>query len=224
LDDKGNPHPDVFATRRRRMVESQLSARGIRDQSVLDAMARVPREAFIAEQYREQAYEDHPIPIGEGQTTSQPYIVAVMLEALQVRTQDRVLEIGTGTGYQTALLAELASEVYSVERHASLAQQTESILRSLGYPNVTVVLGDGTEGLPEFAPFDSIIVSAAAPDVPRPLFDQLVEGGRMIAPIGPERSQDLQLIVKIAGEAKVTQMEACRFVPLIGIHGYSVAP
>jgi protein-L-isoaspartate(D-aspartate) O-methyltransferase len=118
----------------------------------------------------------------------------------------------------------LASKVYSVERHASLAQQTESILRSLGYSNVAVILGDGTEGLPEFAPFDSIIVSAAAPNVPKPLFDQLVEGGRMIVPVGPENSQELQLIIKNAGEAKVTRMEACRFVPLIGVHGYSDVP
>lgn len=224
MDEEGDPQLDVFVTQRRQMVQSQLLARGVRDQRVLDAMAHVPRHAFVAEEYRAQAYEDHPIPIGEGQTTSQPYIVAVMLEALQVRPQDKVLEVGTGTGYQTALLAELASKVYSVERHAALKQQTESILRSLGYSNITVILGDGTEGLPEFAPFNCIIVSAAAPNVPRPLFDQLVEGGRMIVPVGPERSQDLQLIVKDAGEAKVTRMEACRFVPLIGLHGYSVAP
>jgi protein-L-isoaspartate(D-aspartate) O-methyltransferase len=217
-----NSQLDGFVTQRRQMVQSQLLARGARDQRVLDAMAHVPRHAFVAEEYRAQAYEDHPIPIGEGQTTSQPYIIAVMLEALRIKPDDKVLEVGTGTGYQTALLAKLAFRVYSVERHALLAQQTENILRSLGYSNVGVILGDGTEGLPEFAPFNSIIVSAAAPNVPKPLFDQLVEGGRMIVPVGPENSQELQLIIKNAGEAKVTRMEACRFVPLIGVHGYSV--
>ncbi|MEP6644703.1 MAG: protein-L-isoaspartate(D-aspartate) O-methyltransferase [Acidobacteriaceae bacterium] len=204
------------------MVESQLRARGIRDQRVLDAMTRVPRHMFVAEQYCEQAYEDHPIPIGEGQTTSQPYIVAVMLEALQLKSTDRVLEVGAGTGYQTALLAQLALQVYSVERHCSLAGQTKILLAALACANVDVIVGDGTEGLPQFAPFDAIIISAAAPDVPKPLFEQLAEGGRMILPVGPESSQQLQLIIKIAGRADVTPLEACRFVPLIGAHGYSV--
>ncbi|GAC1429072.1 MAG: protein-L-isoaspartate(D-aspartate) O-methyltransferase [Terriglobales bacterium] len=206
------------------MVKTQLRDRGIRDEAVLNAMARVPREEFVAEEYRSQAYEDHPLPIGEGQTISQPYIVAVMLEALSFCHADKVLEIGTGTGYQTALLAEIADEVYSMERHGSLAREAESILARLGYNNVTVVVGDGSAGLPQFAPFDAIIVAAAAPNVPQPLFAQVVEGGRMVVPVGSVASQELQLVTKREGKPIVTSMEGCRFVPLIGAHGYSVFP
>ena len=191
---------------------------------MLSAMARVPREEFIAEQYRSQAYEDHPLPIGEGQTISQPYIVAAMLESLSLRRGDKVLEVGTGTGYQTALLAELAGEVYSIERHVSLAREAESILARLGYNDVTVVVGDGSAGLPQFAPFDAIIVAAAAPNIPQPLFAQLAEGGRMIVPVGSEASQELQLITKQQGKPAIACLEGCRFVPLIGAHGYSILP
>jgi protein-L-isoaspartate(D-aspartate) O-methyltransferase len=211
---------DPFLAQRRSMVESQLRARGIRDERVLAAMFRVPRHEFVSAEYRDQVYEDHPIPIGEGQTLSQPYIVAVMLEALALDPSDTVLEIGTGSGYQTALLAELAKQVYSVERHASLAHDARATLARLGYSNVEVALGDGSHGLAERAPFDAIVVSAAAPQIPPPLFEQMREGGRMVIPVGPAHAQELQLVRKQAGKLIVANLEGCRFVPLIGSEGY----
>jgi protein-L-isoaspartate(D-aspartate) O-methyltransferase len=209
-----------FAAERELMVSSQLHARGISDERVLSAMAHVPRHEFVAEEYRQQAYEDHPVPIGEGQTLSQPYIVAIMLEALSLTGSEKVLEVGTGSGYQTALLAELAREVYSVERHASLARSAENILHRLGYRNVSVLVGDGSQGLPDRAPFDAIIVSAAAPRIPPALFEQLREGGRMVVPVGPAYAQELQLARKQDGHPVVDNLEGCRFVPLIGGQGY----
>jgi protein-L-isoaspartate(D-aspartate) O-methyltransferase len=211
---------DPFLAQRRSMVESQLRARGIRDERVLAAMFRVPRHEFVSAEHRDQVYEDHPIPIGEGQTLSQPYIVAVMLEALALDPSDTVLEIGTGSGYQTALLAELAKQVYSVERHASLAHDARATLARLGYSNVEVALGDGSHGLAERAPFDAIVVSAAAPQIPPPLFEQMREGGRMVIPVGPAHAQELQLVRKQAGKLIVANLEGCRFVPLIGSEGY----
>jgi protein-L-isoaspartate(D-aspartate) O-methyltransferase len=203
------------------MVESQLRARGIRDDRVLTAMLRVPRHQFVSEEYLGQVYEDHPIPIGEGQTLSQPYIVAIMLEALALQPSDRVLEVGTGSGYLTALLSELTQHVYSVERHSSLARAAQARLTHLGCTNVDVLLGDGSGGLPERAPFDAIIVSAAAPQIPPPLLGQLREGGRMVIPVGPSHAQELQLVRRIDGRPVVTKMEGCRFVPLIGSEGYA---
>ena len=197
------------------MVEDQLRARGIRDERVLDAMARVPRHEFIQRQYRDQAYEDHPIPIGEQQTISQPYIVALMLEAITLRLADRVLEIGTGSGYVTALLAELAAEVFSVERHSALANEARELLARLGYANVKVIVGDGSQGFAEAAPYDTIVVSAAAPEVPRALLGQLAEGGRMIIPVGSADSQQLQLIEMRNGQPRTSLRELCRFVPLV---------
>ena len=211
---------DSYVTPRRNMVESQLRARGIRDERVLAAMLHVPRHEFVSEDYRDQVYEDHPIPIGESQTLSQPYIVAIMLEALALDSADAVLEIGTGSGYQTALLSEITRKVYSIERHASLARAAQDTLARLGYTNVQVLLGDGTHGLPERAPFDAIVVSAAAPQIPPPLFEQLREGGRMVIPVGPAHAQALQLVRKHDGQPVVTAMEGCRFVPLIGSEGY----
>jgi protein-L-isoaspartate(D-aspartate) O-methyltransferase len=211
---------DVFAAERRNMVESQLRSRGIRDERVLAAMSRIPRHEFVSADYREQVYEDHPIPIGEGQTISQPYIVAIMLQALALDPSDVVLEVGTGSGYLTALLAELTRKVYSVERHASLARTAQATLARLGYTNVEVVVGDGGNGFPDRAPFDAIVVSAAAPQIPRPLFEQLREGGRMIVPVGPAQAQELQLVRKHGGQPVVSSMEGCRFVPLIGSEGY----
>jgi len=202
------------------MVDGQLRARGIQDEGLLQAMARVPRHEFVLGDYKRQSYEDHPIPIGEGQTISQPYIVAVTLEALQLDPIDTVLEIGTGSGYQTAILAHMAKQVYSIERHPALARRAENILRGLGYENVRIVVGDGSQGLPEAAPFDAIVVSAAAPQVPGSLFEQLREGGRMVIPIGPAQAQQLQLVIKRAGSPVVTVLEGCRFVPLIGEEGY----
>jgi len=211
---------DPFLAQRRTMVESQLRARGIRDERVLAAMLRVPRHEFVSGEYRDQVYEDHPIPIGEGQTVSQPYIVAIMLEVLALNPSDTVLEVGTGSGYQTALLAELTRHVYSVERHASLARTAQATLTRLGYTNVEVLLGDGSHGLPERAPFDAIVVSAAAPQIPPPLFQQLHEGGRMVIPVGPAHAQELQLVRKQSGQPVVTNLEGCRFVPLIGSQAY----
>jgi protein-L-isoaspartate(D-aspartate) O-methyltransferase len=211
---------DSYVAQRRSMVESQLRARGIRDDRVLAAMSHVPRHEFVSAEHRDQVYEDHPIPIGEGQTLSQPYIVAVTLEALALDPADAVLEIGTGSGYQTALLSELTRRVYSIERHASLARAAEATLARLGYVNIDVVIGDGSRGIPEHAPFDAVVVSAAAPQIPPLLFEQLREGGRMVIPVGPAHAQELQLVRKHAGQPVVSNLEGCRFVPLIGSEGY----
>jgi protein-L-isoaspartate(D-aspartate) O-methyltransferase len=206
---------DYFQAERERMVRTQLAERGIREVRVLDAMSRVPRHEFVPETLRQEAYEDHPLPIGEGQTISQPYIVAAMLEHLALQAADRVLEVGTGSGYVTALLSLLCAEVYSVERHAQLAALAESTLHRLGYRNMKIRVGDGSLGWPEYAPFDAILVSAATPEMPPALFAQLREGGRMVVPIGPASSQELQLIRKIGGEPAVRVLEGCRFVPLV---------
>jgi len=197
------------------MVESQLRARGISDARVLDAMSRVPRLRFVPEAYRGQAYDDHPLPIGEGQTISQPYIVAVMLESLLLKPSDKVLEIGTGSGYATALLAELAAQVFSVERHAKLADHARETIAELGYTNVRVITGDGTLGLPGLAPFDAILISAATSNLPETLISQLSEGGRMIVPVGSMESQQLQLIRILDGRVEISLRELVRFVPLI---------
>jgi protein-L-isoaspartate(D-aspartate) O-methyltransferase len=213
--------PDRHEAARHAMVELQLRRRGIRDERVLAAMARVPRHEFVSAGQQALAYEDRPLPTDEGQTVSQPYIVAFMLEQLALAASDRVLEVGTGSGYQTALLALLTRHVYSIERHASLAQQAEAILSFLGYTNLTVVVGDGTLGVPRWAPYDRIVVSAAAPEIPSSLVDQLGESGRMIVPVGPLLSQQLQLVEKREGRVVVTLLENCRFVPLIGVEGYA---
>jgi len=200
---------------REEMVCSQLAERGIHDLRVLDAMRRVPRHEFVPETLRQDAYGDHPLPIGEGQTISQPYIVAAMLEHLALQATDHVLEVGTGSGYVTALLSLLCAEVYSVERHAPLAAAAEIALHRLGCRNVKTKVGDGSQGWPEYAPFDAILVSAATPEMPPTLFAQLRDGGRMMVPVGPSFSQELQLICKISGEPKVKILEGCRFVPLV---------
>jgi len=205
----------AFSSLRRRMVDSQLRARGIADERVLDAMLRVPRHEFAPERYRDQAYEDHPLPIGEGQTISQPYIVARMLEALAIMPTNKVLEVGTGSGYLTALLAELAAQVVSVERHAVLADAARELLGRLGYTNVKVIVGDGSKGFAEATPYDAIIVSAAAAEVPPALVEQLAEGGRMMIPVGPADSQQLQLIRLENGQPRISLHELCRFVPLV---------
>ena len=206
---------DHFQAERERMVRTQLAERGIREVHVLDAIGRVPRHEFVPETLRQEAYEDHPLPIGEGQTISQPYIVAAMLEHLALQTIDRVLEIGTGSGYVTALLSLLCAEVYSVERHAQLAVLAESTLHRLGYRNLKIRVGDGSQGWPEYAPFDAILVSAATPEMPPALFAQLREGGRLVVPVGPPSSQELQLIGKTGEEPEVRVLEGCRFVPLV---------
>lgn len=206
---------DAYASLRQQMVDNQLRLRGIVNERVLQAMLRVPRHEFAPERFRDQAYEDHPLPIGEEQTISQPYIVALMLEALTLLSGDRVLEVGTGSGYVTALLAELVAEVVSVERHRSLAEQASRLLVRLGYANAKVLVGDGSRGLVEFAPYDAILVSAAAPSLPQELIDQLTDEGRMIIPVGEGDSQQLQFIYKEGGRAITRMRELCRFVPLV---------
>lgn len=206
---------DAFEVLRYRMVDSQLRGRGISDQRVLHAMSRVPRDAFAPERYRDQAYEDHPLPIGEGQTISQPYIVGLMLEALEIKASDRALEVGTGSGYVTALLAELAAQVVSIERHAALAEAAQKLLSTLGYKNVELITGDGSEGYRELAPYDVIMVGAAAAELPLALVEQLAEGGRMIIPVGPTDSQQLQLVRIRNGQPEISFHGLCRFVPLI---------
>lgn len=202
-------------TARQLMVDSQLRARGISDARVLSAMLRVPRHEFVPDAYRAQAYEDHPLPIGDGQTISQPYVVALMLEALAIAPADRVLEVGTGSGYVSALLGELAAQVFSVERHSALADSARDVLTSLGYSNIQVFTGDGTLGLPAAAPFDAILVSAAAAEVPAALVGQLRDGGRMIIPVGTADSQQLQFIRMINGQPVISLREMVRFVPLV---------
>lgn len=205
------------------MVESQLRQRGIRDERLLAAMSKVPRHEFVSQQNWNEAYADHPIPIAEKQTTSQPYMIAAMIQAAEIKPEDRILEIGAGSGYQTALLAELASQVFAVERYKSLAEAAQQTLDRLGYRNAKIVTGDGSLGLKEFAPFDAIIVSAAAPRVPQALLDQLAVGGRLLIPIGDSEQQILQLIQRRAdGTTSVCTLEGCRFVPLIGEQGFVV--
>lgn len=206
---------DVYSGLRQQMVEKQLRLRGIADERVLQAMLRVPRHEFAPERFQEQAYEDHPLPISEGQTISQPYIVALMLEALTLSPHDKVLEVGTGSGYVTALLSELVAEVISIERHSSLAEQAKQIVSKLGYRNAQIYVGDGSRGLPEFAPYNAIVVSAAAPHLPQQLIDQLADGGRMMIPVGEGDSQQLQFIYKDGGRITTRMRELCRFVPLV---------
>ena len=209
-----------FAPPRRRMVEEQLRRRGIRDERVLAVFERVPRHEFVAAEFGDEAYGDHPLPIGERQTISQPYVVAAMTEAAAVSSTSRVLEIGTGSGYQTAVLAELAADVYTVERHASLATRAEALLRRLNYSNVHVVIADGSRGYPDAAPYDAIVVTAAAPSVPPALFEQLSEGGRLVIPVGRPEGQMLQVVRKLQGQPVTQLLDGVRFVPLIGSHGF----
>jgi protein-L-isoaspartate(D-aspartate) O-methyltransferase len=211
--------PDAFDSQREKMVRTQLEARGVRDPRILQAMRQIPRHEFVPQPLRDRAYEDHPLPIGENQTISQPYIVAAMLEHLAPRATDRVLEVGTGSGYVTALLSLLCAEVYSIERHLELAVRAQATLAQLGYSNVTTRIGDGSRGWPEYAPFSAILVSAATPAIPLALFEQLQEAGRMVVPIGPPESQELQLIRKVDGAPKTKVLEGCRFVPLVSDSG-----
>jgi protein-L-isoaspartate(D-aspartate) O-methyltransferase len=212
--------PD-FAARRREMVERQLRARGICDARVLEAMVTVPRHEFVPEEFRGQSYEDKPISIGEGQTISQPFIVAAMIEAMELTGKNKVLEVGTGSGYAAAILSRLAAMVYTVESHQNLATAAHVRLARLGFTNVAVHTGDGSMGLKEAAPFDTILVAAAAPLVPQPLVEQLAERGRMAIPVGDEQAQELVLIRKLNGETHSRTLHHCAFVPLIGRYGFS---
>jgi protein-L-isoaspartate(D-aspartate) O-methyltransferase len=209
-----------YTAQRAEMIEKQVRRRGVTDPAVLAAMQAVPRHEFVPEEIRSNAYVDAPFPIGGGQTISQPYIVAAMTAALRLRAIDRVLEIGTGCGYQAAVLACLAKDVFTIERRPELASSASARLARLGYSNAHVHCGDGTLGLPEFAPFDAILVAAAAPAIPRPLLAQLAEGGRMIVPVGDAEHQELQLIEKHGDAFPTKMLEACRFVPLVGYHGW----
>lgn len=213
---------NAFSAERSSMVEEHLRKRGIHDQRLLEAMQKVPRHEFIGPESWPEAYADHPLRIAEEQTTSQPYIIAAMVQAAEIQPADRVLEIGPGSGYQTALLAELASQVYAVERHASLAQIARNNLLRLGYQNVSIIAGDGSLGWRQAAPFNAIIVSAAAPRVPPALVQQLLPGGRLVVPVGQAEQQVLQLLRKAPdGALDVRSLEGCRFVPLIGEQGFA---
>jgi protein-L-isoaspartate(D-aspartate) O-methyltransferase len=213
-----------YAPQRAEMIEKQLRRRGIKDVAVLAVMLAVPRHEFVPLDLRARAYEDVPLPIGSGQTISQPYIVAAMTAALHLQLHHRVLEIGTGCGYQAAVLSQLAKEVLTIERQPELASAASEKLSRLGYSNVHVHCGDGSFGLAEFAPFDAILVAAAAPTVPKPLLAQLAEGGRIIIPVGDAEDQELQLIEKRAESFPITMLEGCRFVPLVGFHGWQKPP
>ena len=202
------------------MVELQLRRRGIKDPRVLEAMGRVPRERFVPDDLRASAYDDKPLPIGYEATISQPYMVAAICELLGLSGDERVLDVGTGSGYQAAVLAELAREVVSIERVPELAASARATLDGAGYGEVEVVTGDGTLGLPERAPFDAIAVAAAAPDLPPALYAQLVPGGRIVLPVGGRRGQRLELVVRSPEGPAVLRSMPCRFVPLLGSGGF----
>jgi len=205
------------------MVDSQLRSRGIKDARVLKAMESVPRHLFVDEGLKDQAYSDSPLPIGENQTISQPYIVALMTEALELTGRDKVLEIGTGSGYQTAILAELAERVLSIERIAFLASRARKLIESLNYFNVAIRVGDGTLGWKDEAPFDGILVAAGSPEIPKTLIEQLAVGGRLVIPVGDRSSQQLIRVTRKSGDVKDLKIEdlgGCRFVNLIGEYGW----
>ena len=209
-----------YERQRQRMVERQIRKRGVRSGRVLAAMERIPRHRFVPEDSCDHAYEDSPLSIGKGQTISQPFMVAVMTECAAPESDDRVLEVGTGSGYQTAILAELVREVYSLERIPELAERAEGLLSRLGYENVSIRVGDGSEGWREKAPFDAIIVTAGAPEIPEPLVEQLEEGGRLVIPIGSAHHQTLCTVKKERNRIRKEEGTGCVFVPLIGTFGW----
>ncbi|MET1053470.1 MAG: protein-L-isoaspartate(D-aspartate) O-methyltransferase [Mycetocola sp.] len=217
---------DGFTVRRLEMVDTQIEARGIRDARLLDAMRRVPREEFVPPSSRSSAYDDHPLPIGDGQTISQPYVVALTIHAAGVDRSSRVLDVGTGSGYAAAVMAELVDRVVTIERHQALSDAARDVLGRLGYTNVDLVVGDGTLGWPDAAPYDAIVVAAAAPQVPQPWLDQVRVGGRIIMPVGsPSYGQRLQRITRRAeGPPRVVDLGGVTFVPLVGAHGMLPPP
>lgn len=210
-----------FNLSREKMVKNQLITRGIKNKRVLQAMSKIPRHLFIEDALYGEAYNDHPVPIGEKQTISQPYIVALMTEALELKGDENTLEIGTGSGYQTAILAELSSRVYTIERIKSLLGNARKLLSQLGYDNILFKAFDGTLGWKEYAPFDAIMVTAGAPHLAKPLIDQLADNGRMIIPVGDRYSQELIKVVRKGKELEQESLGGCRFVNLIGAHGWS---
>ena len=209
-----------FERLREEMVQHQIAARGITDVNVLAAFRKVPRHLFVSEALRDQAYGDYPLPIGEQQTISQPYIVAEMTQALELKKDDRVLEIGTGSGYQAAILAEIVYRVYTIERIRTLYVQTRKLLDKLQYHSIVMRCSDGTSGWQDEGPFDAIIVTAGAPEVPEKMLDQLVEGGRMVVPVGNQHSQELIKLTKNKSGIQKSNLGGCRFVKLIGAHGW----
>jgi len=211
---------DPHVGQRHAMVDEQVRARGVSDKRVLEAMSTVPRHCFVPEDLRRLAYEDHPIRIGCEQTISQPYIVGLMTELLELQSTDRVLEIGTGSGYQAAILSTLSAEVITIDRHPELVDSARERLGELGYMNITVVCGDGTLGYPESAPYDAIVVTAAAPEVPPPLIEQLAEGGRLVCPAGGRDIQGLMKLVRTASGIRREESIRCVFVPLLGEYGW----
>jgi protein-L-isoaspartate(D-aspartate) O-methyltransferase len=220
-DPPSNSSADALATARRAMVETQIRRRGVAATLVLDAMASVPRHEFVPAEFRHEAYADKPLPIGEGQTISQPYMVAAMAEALELTGSERVLEIGTGSGYQAAVLSLLAREIITVESHTSLALAAQERLTDLGYTNVHVHNGDGSTGFADAAPYDAILVTAAAPEIPPVLAGQLREGGRLVIPVGSRENQELVQARKENSVLKTRALFDCRFVPLTGKYGWS---
>ena len=211
---------DGFDIQREQMIKRQLIGRDITDTSVLNAFKETPRHKFVNPEQFTSAYSDCPLPIGENQTISQPYIVALMTQALNLKNTDKILEIGTGSGYQTAILAYLAKEVFSIERKENLAKRAKAILRGLNYTNIKIKLGDGTCGWKEYSPFNKIIVTAASPDLPLPLYEQLEEGGRLVIPIASGFAQTLTLFIKESAKMKKEEICGCSFVPLIGKFAY----
>lgn len=212
---------NAHSSKRQYMVDTQIVPRGIKDPRVLAAMRKIPRHLFLDEALWPQAYDDHPLPIGEKQTISQPYIVALMTEALRLTGKEKVLEIGSGSGYQTAILAELAEQVYTIERIPAIAKRARKTFDQLQYKNIVITIGDGSSGWKEHSPYDGIIVTAASPDTPKPLLEQLATGGRLVIPIGNEFTQELMVYEKENGkEFKEENYGGCRFVKLVGEHGW----
>jgi protein-L-isoaspartate(D-aspartate) O-methyltransferase len=214
---------ETFADKRRRMVDEQIARRRVADSAVLDAMRAVPREMFVPASTAEFTYDDTPLPIEEGQTISQPYVVGLMAEALELTPRDRVLEIGAGSGYAAAVLSRIAAEVYAIERHAALAELASRRMRNLGYDNVHIVHGDGTLGWPEYAPYDAIVVAAGGPSVPEALRAQLAVGGRLVIPVGATpRAQELVRVTRVGpNEYRQEELGSVQFVPLIGAQGWA---
>jgi protein-L-isoaspartate(D-aspartate) O-methyltransferase len=209
-----------FDALRNKMVDEQIAGRGIKDERVINAMRKIPRHKFVPESNWSEAYKDHPLPIGEGQTISQPYMVALMTESLKLTGKEKVLEIGTGSGYQSAILSELTSQVFTIERISKIAKRTRKILDELGYSNIVSKVGDGTLGWKEFSPFDRILITASAPKMPTKLFEQLSENGIMVVPIGGSWAQDLLRIKKINNKPETENICGCVFVRLIGENGW----